>query len=409
VVVTGVLLFVFLFFTTCTVFVNEAWPLQVFQIGIYGAVAAYLLLGMQQAREQLADSVVQWLVYLTPVWGIIQIELHTTSSSSETRQQALKWGALAGVFFLTQVVATSRSALRLMLNCFVWFATALAILCIAQIFTSQGLVLWLFPSGYPDVYATFQSSNNYAQFAELALPIAIYRALREGWRAWGFALAGSVIYASTIASASRAGSFLCTLELLAVLVLVLMRKGRSRDGYSMQATLVYLAVIPILACAFAAVVGWGHVIERFHDSNPYNVRREYLVSAINMAKHRPWTGFGLGTFPEVYQKFAIKDFPFYANHAHNDWAEFAADGGIPFLLLVLLPFLRGAVIAIKHPWGIGLIAVLLHACVDYPFPRPAVSGWMYFILALLLMSYTFDRQQRERLAASEETRRLHAV
>jgi hypothetical protein len=36
----------------------------------------------------------------------------------------------------------------------------------------------------------------------------------------------------------------------------------------------------------------------------------------------------------VYQRYAIKDFPFYANHTHNDWAEFAADGGLPFLLIV---------------------------------------------------------------------------
>jgi hypothetical protein len=29
---------------------------------------------------------------------------------------------------------------------------------------------------------------------------------------------------------------------------------------------------------------------------------------------------------------------------------------------------------------------MLHACVDYPFPRPAVSGWMFLMLALLYMA-----------------------
>ena len=30
--------------------------------------------------------------------------------------------------------------------------------------------------------------------------------------------------------------------------------------------------------------------------------------------------------------------------------------------------------------------MMIHACVDYPFPRPAVSSWMFFMLALLYMS-----------------------
>ena len=119
-----------------------------------------------------------------------------------------------------------------------------------------------------------------------------------------------------------------------------------------------------------------------------------MLSAVDMAKHRPWMGYGLGTFTEVYQQHSIKDFPFYANHAHNDWAEFAADGGIPFLLLILIPCAAAVPTAIRHPWGLGIIAVMLNACVDYPFPRPAVSGWFFAMLALLYMTRTWDQNSR---------------
>jgi O-antigen ligase len=102
-----------------------------------------------------------------------------------------------------------------------------------------------------------------------------------------------------------------------------------------------------------------------------------------MIEQRPLIGFGLGTFPEVYQRYAVRDFPFYANHVHNDWAEFAAEGGIPFLLLILVPFVLAVPAAIRHPWALGLIGVMLHACVDFPFPRPAVSGWMFALLGML--------------------------
>ena len=57
------------------------------------------------ARSSLPAALAPWLVYLIPVWGVIQLVAHTTASSVETRAAVLRWGALAGVFFLAQTVA----------------------------------------------------------------------------------------------------------------------------------------------------------------------------------------------------------------------------------------------------------------------------------------------------------------
>jgi O-antigen ligase len=147
-----------------------------------------------------------------------------------------------------------------------------------------------------------------------------------------------------------------------------------------------LVIVPILAAAFTLAVGWERVWQRFQQNDPYLVRKEFMEAAADMAFHKPLIGYGLGTFPEVYQRYAIKDFPFYANHTHNDWAEFAADGGFPFMLIVLIPFVVAVPASIRNPWGLGLICIILHACIDFPFPRPAVSGWMFLLLALLYRS-----------------------
>ncbi|HUV70435.1 MAG TPA: O-antigen ligase family protein [Terracidiphilus sp.] len=386
--VVGACLFLCLMFSTVTMFVREAWALQGFQIGIFALLAIYLASGIRGGKEQVAGGLAPILVYLIPVWGVIQLALHTTASSLETRASVLRWGALAGVFFLTQTVAGARTARRNVLSAFLVFATAMAVLCLAQLFTSKGLVLWLFPTGYPDVYATFPSYNNYAQFVELALPIALWRALREGWRSWWYVLSGGLLYGSVIGSASRAGAALCTAELLAMLVIGLVKLRDPKTGLPTRSTTAMLVMVPVLAAAFTLAVGWQRVWERYQQNDPYLVRKEFMLAAADMAIHRPLTGYGLGTFPEVYQRYAIKDFPFYANHTHNDWAEFAADGGFPFLLLVLIPFAVAVPMAARNPWGMGLIAIMLHACVDFPFPRPAVSGWMFVLLALLYMSRT---------------------
>jgi len=384
--VVAVCLFLLLVFSTATVFVRDAWALQSFQIGVFALLAVYLVAGIRRGPEHIAGGLAPWLVYLIPLWGLIQILAHTTASSVETRGAVLRWGALAGVFFLTQTVARTRTARRDILSAFLIFATAMAVLCLTQLFTSEGKVLWIFPTGYPDVYATFPYYNNYAQFVELALPIALWRALREGWRSWWYALAGGLLYASVIGSASRAGSVLCTAELLTMLAIGLVRLRDPETGLPTRSTTAILLIVPVLAAAFTLAVGWERVWLRFQENDPYLMRREFVVAAVDMARQRPLTGYGLGTFPEVYQRYAIKDFPFYANHTHNDWAEFAADGGVPFLLLVLIPFAACVPTAVRNPWGLGLIAVMLHACVDYPFPRPAVSGWMFLMLALLYMA-----------------------
>jgi hypothetical protein len=55
-----------------------------------------------------------------------------------------------------------------------------------------------------------------------------------------------------------------------------------------------------------------------------------------------------------------------------------------FLLLILIPCAAAVPVAIRHPWGLGSIAILLHACVDFPFPRLGIPVWIFAMLALLL-------------------------
>ena len=385
--IVGVCLLMLLAFATSTIFVKPAWALQSFQIGIFAVVAAYLIGTMRRGTEQIATDWPAILIFCVPLWGLIQIVAHTTSSSFETRAAVLRWGSLAGVFFLARVAGRTKTDRRNLLTAFLIFATALSVLCMTQLFTSDGKVLWIFDSGYPDVYATFPSYNNFAQLIELALPIALWRALREGWKSWWYALSGGILYGSVIGSASRAGAMLCTTEVLVIMALGLARLRDPGPGLPYRSAVSMILLVPILAATFTLAVGWDRIWLRFQQNDPYLVRKEFMIAAVDMARHRPLIGYGLDTFPAVYQRYAIRDYPFYANHTHNDWLEFAADGGIPMLLLLLIPFSRAIPVMFRNPWGLGVFAVMLHACVDFPFPRPAVSGWMFLLLALLYSSH----------------------
>jgi O-antigen ligase len=103
-----------------------------------------------------------------------------------------------------------------------------------------------------------------------------------------------------------------------------------------------------------------------------------------MVHDRPLTGFGLGAWSSAYPAYARYDDGTFVNQAHNDWAQWAAEGGVPFFLLMLIVVVALARPAWRSLWGLGLMAVFLHALVDYPFEqRPALAAYFFALAGVL--------------------------
>jgi hypothetical protein len=66
--------------------------------------------------------------------------------------------------------------------------------------------------------------------------------------------------------------------------------------------------------------------------------------------------------------------------------QWTAEGGLPAGIAMLSLTLWGIRPAIRSVWGIGVIAVLIHASFDYPFSRPAVGAWPILILSMAAAS-----------------------
>ncbi len=98
-----------------------------------------------------------------------------------------------------------------------------------------------------------------------------------------------------------------------------------------------------------------------------------------MIGDHPWRGYGLGTFIDVYPTYARFDPGAVVDHAHNDWLEWAAEGGGGFLAAWALLAIAISPIAVRSTWGIGTIAVFLHALVDYPFAKFGIAAWVFVI------------------------------
>jgi len=189
-----------------------------------------------------------------------------------------------------------------------------------------------------------------------------------------------LLLASVVAGGSRMGTILCLLEVVVIPLIALSQRLIS-PRTAARVLLLSLSTLVVLG----AVAGWEVIWKRLQEPHPYSLRQDFLLSSLEMVRERPLRGFGLGTWSEVYPGFARFDDGLFANQAHNDWAQWAAEGGIPFFLLMV--GVAGMAIrpAFRSLWGLGLLSVFLHCCIDYPMQqRPALAAFFFAMLGILM-------------------------
>jgi O-antigen ligase len=345
----------------------------------------FVLAGVWAAKIAIAGEAPRLSLVLVPLGvpiliAALQLVMYTTVTRWETWSALIRWGSYLAVTFVSlQICASGRLLVRLR-RWLLYFGFALAVVSTLQFFTSPGKVFWLFESGYEDlVVGPFVSRDRYAAFIELALPLALFEAFAAKHAVALYAAMAATMLASVIAGTSRAGSILVVGESAVVLFLLWKRQVLwGRRANRIAAAFVALAVV------LTAVVGWSPLLERFREPDPYQARREMLASAVAMAKERPLTGFGLGSFETAYPAYAQFDIGVVVNHAHNDWAEWAAEGGVPMLTALLIVAVQALRVGIRQPWALGVACVAVHGLVDFPLQESALALWTFCLLGAAL-------------------------
>lgn len=377
------ILVVVLCYGILTLWVPQRLALSLYQIAAFGLVS------LRCAWLALRPVPIQTSVLLVPLCGAllcgsIQLAAGLSIYPWRTLNSLLDWATFAALFFVALQVGGDRELRQRFLQALLYFGFALSVLATLQMFTSDGKIFWLFPSGYTDfVLGPFVYRNQYAAFIEMVLPLTLYRAVTDRRAASCYWVMAAIMVASVIAGASRAGAFLVLLEVI-VIPAIAMR----RASISGRALALGWGQFVLLAVVCSVVVGWDVLWTRFQQTDPYMARKEMMLSSVQMLCARPWTGFGLGTWSTAYPAYALFDSGLFVNQAHNDWIQWAVEGGVPFLFLMAAFAVLLVRPAFRSIWGLGLISVLLHCAVDYPMQqRPALAGW-YFAMAGVLAAFS---------------------
>jgi len=351
-----VLLAAILFLGILTMWVPARWALSAFQTAIFAVAAVHIV-----RNKRLTMHPTAMLLGAAVMWGLIQASAGWSVDRFKTLNEVLNWTTNLAVFALGLELSRDERQRERFLTALLWFGTGLAAVSMLTVFSSPpGIVFWMFDAGSDRrTLGPFVYYNQYAAFIEAVLPLALVRAMLDQRRRLIYSVICALLLASVVAGGSRAGTILCLAEVF-VIPLVAWGQGivsRRAAGRVLLASVCTLVVL-------GAVAGWDVIWKRLQEPNPYAVRKDFLLSSLEMVRDRPLTGWGLGTWSEVYPGFARFDDGLFANQAHNDWAQWAAEGGIPFFLFMLGVVAAAVRPAFRSLWGLGLLAVFVHCFVD---------------------------------------------
>lgn len=343
-------------------------------------IAGCWLLTYMRNRESLHWQVVLIPMAAAALWPLLQLAAGTTIYRWSTSVSLLYWSAGAAIVFSGLQTFADNEVRQWYLRALVLAGLAIAIISPLQLFTSQGKIFWLFDVDRADMaMGPFVYANQYAAFIELVLPVALTKVFsdRSAWRTV-HGLAAAVMYASIFASTSRTGFILTSVEIVVIPLIAARRTGVDWRRLSLSGAL-FLAMLVVMGLA----VGPDRLISKLQQKDPYFGRREYAESSLRMIPDHPFMGVGLGNWPAAYPAYAIFDEGFFANQAHNDWAQWAVEGGLPFFLFILSIALWSVPKALRSGWGMGIIVVFLQCLVDYPIQRTGVAVVFFTIIAAI--------------------------
>jgi O-antigen ligase len=375
-----VILAVILLFGILSMWAPARWVLSVVEVALFALAGSSILRRVFRGRS-IAVHPVGLLLGMTVVWGAIQIAAHRTVYELKTWEAMLGWTVNLAAFSLALEYCGDIERRERFLRVILIFAFALGIIATFTVLTSPpGVVFWKFDvgTGTPTL-GPFVYRNQYAAFVEAVLPFAIVRALLDRRRALAYTAIAAVLFASVVAGGSRAGSILCLSEIVVTPIVVFAHRLISARSL-IRGLAGGLAAIALMT----VIVGWETIWKRLQEPNPYAVRAQLVRSSVEMIRDRPWMGLGLGTWSTAYPGYAHYDDGTFVNQAHNDWVQWAAEGGVPFVLIMLVIVALMVRPAWRSLWGVGILAVFVHCLVDYPMQqRPALAAFFFAMLGVV--------------------------
>ena len=214
-----------------------------------------------------------------------------------------------------------------------------------------------------------------------------------------------------ITTLGRSGNFSYILMLLlfAIYSFFIFRKFFN----SLSNIIFLILIIDVSIVGF--MFGGAQLIERysimrdFTEAQPGNItyqRIAFMKFGLEQFKNFIIFGYGAGGFEQIFKIFYTTGGGQYANHAHNDFIEFAGEFGViglSILMLLFAAYLIHVVINIKKRlltishlilFAILLIVLSIDSLVNFSLHIPAIGNILSSILAIGFTNFYFENKKQ---------------
>jgi O-antigen ligase/Tfp pilus assembly protein PilF len=334
-----------------------------------------------------------------------------------TLAELLRLAGYSLFYVLSVQLLLDKERLKKTVTVVIAFAAVLSFLAILQKFNSNGRVLWIREIYEGDFFGPYINGNHMAGFLVMVLPLAVtmflfnrptirYQSLRASLAEFLthptlnihmlLGLSALICIVAIFLSLAR-GAIVSTCISIGFLGLGVMKiTGNWRRG-------TYIVVASTVIILSVGWFGWEPIINKFDQladqKGRINALRPVIWSdSFGIAKDFPVFGSGLGTFKSIYPSYRSFTDNVLFRHAHNDYLELLATGGIPFII-----FMGWFICALgvqtfnifrqrREPYcrflylgaAAGLVGIGLHCLVEFNFQIGANGVYFFFIASLLV-------------------------
>ncbi len=354
-------------------------------------------------------------------WQTISINPHATMA------EFFRYTTYAVFYlFMVQLLKDSR-LLKKTLNVIAALAAIIAVFAVIQYVASKNLIYGIrtVPSNATP-FGPYIYHNHFAGFMEMVFPVVLCLFLYYKPRLSDlpprarlyeylshpktnphliYGLCSILAGVSVFVSYSRGGIVSLCLSMVFMTVAMTMMDTRKKQGG-------FLVCLVILVILFSVGwFGWDFIFERFEeirnsDGFIQDNRIPVWQDSIRIIRDFSLTGTGFGTFVDIYPGYRTVEGNLLFDHAHNDYLEFWACGGIVsvllcawFLFSVVYQTLQrvrkrrdNQAVFIYIGSITGIIAILIHSITDFNMQNGA-NGLYFFFLAGLCVSAANTRRK----------------
>jgi len=337
---------------------------------------------------------------------------HPLSVDVESTGWALGLSAVyLGVFWCARAIFSS-GGVRATVRGIAWLGLGLTTLVVIQRATSPALLYWTFRP--IDVgaspYGPFVNRNGLASWLAMAVPLVIgYAMARAQSQGSGerSVIPGTVIDSTQLwlggaailmtggllASMSRAGILGAGAGLITFIVL---SRQRLKGGAGVAWMIGGLVAMVVLASAYANLGGLAMRLQETTERGEWG-RPVIWHDTWRMVSDFPLTGVGAGAFERAMLVYQEGSRLFFFNHAHNEYLQLLAEGGlliaVPAAIAVLAAIVlmlkslgadRSPIFWVRAGASCGLLAVAVQSIWDTGLRTPA-NGVLFAVIAAIAL------------------------